>query len=141
MGSQRYDVLFAPSTIVGYPQYLYVLQRAIPHESRTSALLKYFRDEYDVQIDPLDMYGASIEPAMDCGCEVWIKFSPQKVGKLRSLFSSEKVVPIANFSREVCRTHRRDDEPFELGEWEGVIVAWTHDPKRPDKFASPMHTP
>jgi hypothetical protein len=134
MASQRFDIVYAPDTIAWFPQNMYVIKRSVEHDSRKNALLKFLRDEFALEVNPLDMDATPIEYALGCGCDVSVDFSTQKVGLLKSLRSGEKVVPIARVGKDCCSEHANSKPPFDGDEWAGTFAAWTRDPKRPQKF-------
>lgn len=111
------------------PAHCTVLARGIAALNGTDALLEYLRDEFQLIVDPLDMYETTFDFEMDCGCDVWLKFHPKRLGRLTARKRSERAVAAAYIERTQCEDHG-GTKNF----WNGEMSAWVHDPTRPNAF-------
>lgn len=70
---------------------------------------------------------------MDCGCQIDIGFHVEKVGRRAAWTLGESAYAVAHIEREPCEDHGGAEWDAPKA-WNGALIAWAHDPKRPDKF-------
>lgn len=133
---QKFDIVYAP-TVLAPPVNCHVMVRDVEALDRAHALLWWIRTELGLKVDPVEMFDEPYRHEPECGCEFFIEFDMERLGRIARLRAGESAVPTAEIECEPCDQHAADDfnaPESSHREWNGTFAAWVSDAKRPDTF-------
>jgi hypothetical protein len=79
--SSHYDIIELSNGAAGYgDSSMKVAARKVEGVSRTNALVRFLREEYKLELDPLNVFDGEYEYELECGCEVGVGFQDVKAG-------------------------------------------------------------
>jgi len=133
---QRFDIIYIPVSLGPAPT-CHVLARGVEAIDRTHALLWWLRNELGVQVDPVSMFDKPIDETLDCGCELYLSFRMEQVGRMTALLIGTRAAAVADIECRPCDQHTRTDwqAPQRASrDWNGTVAAWKHKPGRPESF-------